>query len=247
MTRPVIPDLPAAPVRGEDFSVFATKANAHVAALPAWTSQTNALGAWVETEADRSQTEANRAAAEAVTATNQATEATTQADRAETEADTALAHAQSAAATAGYLGEWSSLTGSVTAPASVGHLNRIWVLNAASLADITTSEPGVTSDWIELRMGYTWISISSTYAAQPSDGILADTSSGSFTVTLPASPSVGENIRINDAAGTFGAWPLAIARNGKRIMGLEDDLLVDRSYISFALTYSDASNGWRIS
>lgn len=45
-----------------------------------------------------------------------------------------------------FKGTWSSLTGALAQPASVYHNGAIWVL-LADLADVTTSEPGVTTDW----------------------------------------------------------------------------------------------------
>jgi hypothetical protein len=63
MTRPVITALPAAPTRGEDPATFAAKANTFVAALPAYGTESNALGAFIEDEADAA--EASRIAAEA--------------------------------------------------------------------------------------------------------------------------------------------------------------------------------------
>lgn len=52
MAHPTIAALPAFPVRGEDQTTFATKANATVAAYPTLVTETNALADWVEDTAD---------------------------------------------------------------------------------------------------------------------------------------------------------------------------------------------------
>ena len=53
-----------------------------------------------------------------------------------------------AAATTYYFA-WASLTGALAKPASVSHNGLLWgLLN--NLADVTTSEPGVTADWEEI-------------------------------------------------------------------------------------------------
>jgi hypothetical protein len=39
---------------------------------------------------------------------------------------------------------------------------------------------------------------------------------------------------------------VVIARNGQNIMGLAEDLSLDSPGVSFGLTYSDSTNGWRI-
>ena len=51
------------------------------------------------------------------------------------------------------------------------------------------------------------------------DGVMANTTAGVFTVTLPLSPSVGDRIAVRDAAGTFNTNNLTIAGNGNNIDG----------------------------
>lgn len=48
---------------------------------------------------------------------------------------------------ASYAGAWSALTGPLAAGMLVAHVNTVWLL-LTSLADVTTSEPGVTADWV---------------------------------------------------------------------------------------------------
>lgn len=48
MPAPTITPLPAYPVRGEDQTTFATKANATVAAMPTMVTETNAVVVYVE-------------------------------------------------------------------------------------------------------------------------------------------------------------------------------------------------------
>src|ERR1700761_2303152 len=57
------------------------------------------------------------------------------------------------------------------------------------------------------------------YNANNYDYIIADTTGGGFTITLPASPSFGETVWIVDGAGTWNTNNLTIAGNGANIMG----------------------------
>jgi collagen type VII alpha len=47
---------------------------------------------------------------------------------------------------------------------------------------------------------YTWLRVTANYTASNNQGIVADTSGGSFTITLPTSPSVGDSVLIGDGA-----------------------------------------------
>ena len=63
-----------------------------------------------------------------------------------------------------------------------------------------------------------------------------------ITITLPASPTVGHEVGVA-IGGTF--TDTIIARNGSRIMGLDEDMTLDRAYISVQLVYVDTTVGWR--
>ena len=57
---------------------------------------------------------------------------------------------------------------------------------------------------------------SANYTAASGELILADTSAGSWTLTLP---STGGNVSVRDQTGTWGTNPLTIAGNGATIAG----------------------------
>lgn len=64
--------------------------------------------------------------------------------------NTASAAANIAASAADYKGIWSTLTGILNTPASLGHNGAIWMLNI-NLADVTASEPSdENADWTKL-------------------------------------------------------------------------------------------------
>jgi len=95
--------------------------------------------------------------------------------------------------------------------------------------------------------GMQWSAITSDPAPAVSQhGYLCDTSGAAFSVTLPASPSVGDIVGVADGTGTFDSNNLTIGRATKNIMGIAEDLVVDRKNASFCLVYEGASAGWRI-
>lgn len=84
------------------------------------------------------------------------------------------------------------------------------------------------------------------YTAVNGDRIQADTSSASFTITLPATPSASHRVVVSDYAGTFGTNRLTIGRNGSNIMGLAEDMTISTNNVTVALDYIDASKGWKV-
>ena len=64
-----------------------------------------------------------------------------------------------------------------------------------------------------------------------------------LTLTLPASPSSGDSIKISNRSGVATC---IIGRGGSNIMGAASDLTLDTASASFELIYSDATNGWVI-
>jgi len=119
-----------------------------------------------------------------------------------------------------------------------------------ALVNNTNKEPSVSSSQWSIydtsSVIINWKTVSSNTPAVKNDGLFIDTSASIITITLPASPSIGDIIFIEDAKGTFAANNIIIARNGELVMGLAEDMTVNIDYISFALVYSGATNGWRI-
>lgn len=95
--------------------------------------------------------------------------------------------------------------------------------------------------------GLTWLLVTADPAnALSGHGYLANTTGGPFTVTLPAAPSVGDVVGIEDALGTFGTNALTIGRNSLAIMGLAANMTVSTNNASFALVYEGVAGGWRL-
>ena len=84
--------------------------------------------------------------------------------------------------------------------------------------------------------GSVWTWINSNTTAVTGSQYIADTSGGSFTITLPASPSTGYSVAIADGAN-WSTNNLTIARNGSVIDGDAADLTVDVGEIELKLIY----------
>ena len=65
-----------------------------------------------------------------------------------------------------------------------------------------------------------------------------------ITLTLPSSPTVGDEVRLSEVAGNTNC---IIGRNGSNIMGSASDLTIDTAYLVLYLRYVDSSIGWAFS
>ena len=87
-----------------------------------------------------------------------------------------------------------------------------------------------------------------TYTAVKDDQLLIDTSSGQInapcTVTLPASPAVGDEVHFIDSGNFFNSNNLTIARNSSNILGAASDLVVSTDGAAFTLVYVNSTRGW---
>ena len=64
-----------------------------------------------------------------------------------------------------------------------------------------------------------------------------------LNLTLPASPAMGDSIKISNRSGVATCQLL---RNGNNILGAAADLTLDTASASFELVYTDTANGWVI-
>ena len=86
----------------------------------------------------------------------------------------------------------------------------------------------------------------SGFTAVSGEGYFCNTTSGGFTLTLPASPSSGDIVAFKDYANTFDTGNLTIGRNGSNIGGQALDSNIETEGIAITLVYADATKGWLV-
>jgi hypothetical protein len=119
-------------------------------------------------------------------------------------------------------------------PSSDGTLNQV----------ITTNGSGALS-FSTISSGTAWQSVkTSGFTAVAGEGYPCNTTSSAFTVTLPASPSVGNYVQIVDYAGTFATNNITLGANSNKIEGgtVNKKLTTNREAVT--ITYVDSTQGW---
>jgi len=90
-----------------------------------------------------------------------------------------------------------------------------------------------------------WRAITAAETVQAGAQILANTNGGAFTITLPASPSAGDEVSFIDQGYDFNTNALTVGRNSSNIANSAADLVVNTQGAGFSLVYSgDATTGW---
>tara|TARA_R100001594_G_scaffold2816_1_gene11066 strand:- start:30 stop:1391 length:1362 start_codon:yes stop_codon:yes gene_type:complete len=82
------------------------------------------------------------------------------------------------------------------------------------------------------------------FTATAGVGYFCDTTSGGFTVTLPASPTAGDVIGVADYAKTFDTDNLVLGRNSEKIGGVAENATLTTEGIAVTLVYVDTTKGW---
>ena len=98
---------------------------------------------------------------------------------------------------------------------------------------------------VKLNEARVWRAVTATETVQAGANIAANTNGGGFTVTLPASPSIGDQVNFIDQGWDFDSNALTVGQGGSNIANAASDLVVNTQGAAFGLVYSgDATTGW---
>ena len=110
---------------------------------------------------------------------------------------------------------------------------------------VLKSTTGGVLSWGEVSGGTSWQSVITTgTTASAGNGYFCNTTGGAFTLTLPSSPTIGDEVSFVDYAGTFDTNNLTIGRNSEKINGAASDLTVATERAANTLVYTDGTQGW---
>ena len=121
------------------------------------------------------------------------------------------------------------LTGTLTAGGGVGTNGQV-LQSTGTGVQWATAAGGVPA----------WLPKTANFTAAAGDRLIANTSGGAFTITLPASPTVGQQVSVVDG-GNWSSINLTIARNGSTIKSSASDLVLNVGGIMVDFIYSGST------
>jgi hypothetical protein len=86
--------------------------------------------------------------------------------------------------------------------------------------------------------------LTSSTTINSGERIFADATAGAFTITLPGTPSIGDTVQIIDVAGIFATNNVIVARNGRRIQNLAENLELNLNNAAITMIFSGDTYGW---
>jgi hypothetical protein len=84
-----------------------------------------------------------------------------------------------------------------------------------------------------------------SYTAVAGDVVFVNSASGAYTVTLPASPTLGDRVRIIDLANNAATNNITVGRNGNNIDGSASNFTIDINNAGVEFIYTNSTYGWR--
>lgn len=138
------------------------------------------------------------------------------------------------------LTKWLIAGSAGSSAASESAAGIVELATTAEAAAGTDTSRAVTPAGVAAALG-TFVVKTTTYTAVSGNKILADTTGGAWSLTMPASPSAGDSFELM----TYGANLLTVLRNSSKIAGIADDGAIPggtNAHLRFI--YLNATYGW---
>jgi len=122
-----------------------------------------------------------------------------------------------------------------TLPATDGTNGQVLTTNGSGVLSFATPSSGIAWQSSVKTSGFT---------AVAGEGYFCNTTSSAFTVTLPATPTAGQQVAVVDYAGTFDTNRLTISPNSNKLEGGTGNLILTGEREGVLLVYIDSTQGW---
>lgn len=124
-------------------------------------------------------------------------------------------------------------------------------ISGSTLTFVTPPTNSTAIEFVHFKLtsggggGISWVTDDKTanFTATAGEGYFVNTTSAAITVTLPSSPSAGDEVSIVDYAGTADTNNITIT-SSDNINGSSDDVLINYERGGVSMVYVDATQGW---
>jgi hypothetical protein len=120
--------------------------------------------------------------------------------------------------------------------------NEFRIKNGVSIGSVVVIDEN--GEWVGPVIRTPYVNVTNNYTARSGERILADTSGGAFSITLPATPSAGDNVKIS-GTGSWDTNNLTILNNSVTIEGFPTGTItLDTSQLRLEFIYDGLS--WKV-
>jgi len=117
--------------------------------------------------------------------------------------------------------------------------------NEGKYLRIDSTASGIEYVTIDDSVGI-WKKISSDYTASVGDNLFLDSTVAGIVITMPSNPVMGSAVAFIDGEGNCATNNITISGAGAKIMGLDENFIVDVDSAEFNLVYYESDDGWRL-
>lgn len=73
-----------------------------------------------------------------------------------------------------------------------------------------------------------------------------NTTNTQLIITPPLDPEVNDMFALSDYMGVWGSYSVLVVRNGQKIMGVDDDFIINTNDVTVEFVFTGVEQGWRI-
>ena len=146
-------------------------------------------------------------------------------------------------------GLYNNISGGATITARLGATGNTMSIANGKYRLVSTDG----TNWYDIfslaGLGEAWVEKTdsdSPYTASDGDNIFVDCSSDVVTITLPASPTIGMQVKVIDGTGSAGTNNITIDGGAEKVQGDAADMTISTNSAGVSLVYYDSTNGWRL-
>ena len=108
---------------------------------------------------------------------------------------------------------------------------------------VTDSTTNSGLKWGNVPFNFNWIEKTTSFEAVAGEGYILDTSTA-ITVTLPAAPTFGQQVKVIDGSGAAASQNITINPNGGNIDGQSANVTLNYNKAIATYTFYNSTRGW---